>query len=334
MKPWIMMRKGIRFNKYLEDRMILVVGSGILLGAVFHRYFIHIKPLVPYLFAYITFAVTLGCSSRQFKAALKSPGYLLLILGMLHIVLPLLATGISYLFLPNQPLLQGGIILVTASPIGIASTMWTSIAGGDVALALTVLIIDTVISPLVNPGIMAITVGKQIPFDVGQLMLGLALMIVLPTFLGMLLHDCTKGTIGKKYKFITGPSTKILLSLVIATNLAAVWDSVHLLKTSLATVIGLALLMGCSGYLLGFICGKVLNTGSALHNTFIFSIGVRNITTGLVLALNYFPELTAVPVVFSIIFQQPLAAVSLRFLARKKNNNRSASPGNQSLNNK
>jgi BASS family bile acid:Na+ symporter len=99
--------------------------------------------------------------------------------------------------------------------------------------------------------------------------------------------------------------------------LAAVWDSVYLLKASLAVVIGLAFLMGCSGYLLGFICGKILKTGSALRNTFIFSIGMRNITTGLVLALNYFPELTAVPVVFSIIFQQPLAAVSMRFLVRK-----------------
>jgi BASS family bile acid:Na+ symporter len=77
------------------------------------------------------------------------------------------------------------------------------------------------------------------------------------------------------------------------------------------------LFMGCSGYLLGFFCGKILKTDSPFRSTFIFSIGMRNITTGLVLALNYFPELTAIPVVFSIIFQQPLAAASLYFLVPK-----------------
>jgi BASS family bile acid:Na+ symporter len=317
MKAWIVMRKGVRFNKFLDDRMILVVGSGIILGAVFHQYFIHLKPLVPYIFAYITFAVTLGCSSRDFKNAIKNPGNLLLILSMLHIALPLLATGICRLFLPDQHLLQGGLILVTATPIGIAATIWVSIAGGNVALALTVLVIDTMIAPLATPLIMALTVGKQVPFDIMQLMIGLTLMIVLPTFLGMSLHELTQGVIGKKYKFITGPSTKILLSIVIATNLATIWNSIHLLKSSLAVVIGLAFFMGCSGYLLGFICGKIFKTDSALHNTFIFCIGMRNITTGLVLALNYFPEITALPVIFSIMFQQPLAAASFHFLTRK-----------------
>ena len=37
MKPWMMMKQGIRFNRLLEKRMILVVGSGLLAGALFHR---------------------------------------------------------------------------------------------------------------------------------------------------------------------------------------------------------------------------------------------------------------------------------------------------------
>jgi hypothetical protein len=36
------------------------------------------------------------------------------------------------------------------------------------------------------------------------------------------------------------------------------------------------------------------------------------------MALQYFAELTAIPVVFAILFQQPLAAVSHRFLIIKK----------------
>ncbi|HYH04429.1 MAG TPA: bile acid:sodium symporter, partial [Bacillota bacterium] len=199
-----------------------------------------------------------------------------------------------------------------------AATIWTSIAGGNVALILTVIVLDTLLSPIITPTIMSLTVGKTIPFDVPQLMLGLALMIVLPTILGMSLHDLSNGEIGKRYKFFTGPTTKILLSLVIATNLAAIWNSLHLLKSSLATIIILVFFMGCTGFLLGYVYGKIAKADTALRNTLIYAVGMRNITAGLVLALNYFPELTAVPVVFSILFQQPLAATSLHFLIPKK----------------
>ncbi|HEY8464578.1 MAG TPA: bile acid:sodium symporter [Bacillota bacterium] len=317
MKSWIIMRKGLRINKLFEDHMILVVGTGLFAGAIFHRHFIYLRPFVPFLFAYITFAMALGCSSQEFKNALKTPGNLIVILTFLHLALPILATSLARLFLPGQSLLQAGIILVTAAPIGVGATIWTGIAGGNVALALTAIVLDTFLSPLITPIIMSLTVGKSIPVDIPQLATGLALMIVLPTILGMLLQYLTKNELGRRYKFITGPTTKIILSLIIAINLAVIWNSLHLLQSSLATVFGLVLTVSCSGFLSGYVWGKLTKSLLSIRNTFIFTIGVRNITAGLVLALNYFPELTAVPVVFSILFQQPLAALSLSFLVRK-----------------
>jgi len=41
-----------------------------------------------------------------------------------------------------------------------------------------------------------------------------------------------------------------------------------------------------------------------------FSSGMRNISLGLVLALAYFEPLTAVPVVLSILIQQPFATLN------------------------
>ncbi|TCL75202.1 putative Na+-dependent transporter [Hydrogenispora ethanolica] len=317
MKPWGIMKRGIRFNQFLENRMILVVGSGLLAGALFHDQMVVLKPLVPYLFFYMTFAVAVNCSSADFKKAVKTPGPLLTIIGMLHIALPLLATLLARTLLPGEPLLQAGVILGTAVPIGVASSIWISISGGNAALGLTAVVADTVLSPLVVPAIMLLALGQSVKFDVAQLMIGLAWMIVLPTLLGMGLHDASGGRIHRQYKFVTGPTTKLLLGLVVSINLAVAWDSLHLLRSALAKVLLVVLIMTCSGYLAGYACAKLARKPPQLVNTYLFAIGMRNITAGLVMALKYFPELTAIPVVFAIIFQQPLAAVSHRFLAER-----------------
>ncbi len=319
MKPWIMVRKGIRLNKFLEGRMLWIVGTAYTCGAIFHTQLSVLKPIVPYLFFYMTFVVALNCSTKDFRNSIKAPGPILTILGMLHIVLPILATVLAKLFLPGQPLLQAGIVLGTAAPIGVASSIWISMSGGNNALGLTSVIADTILSPFIVPSVMLVAIGQSVKFDVISLIVGLAWMVVLPTILGMLLNDLTKGQIYRKVKFVTAPSSKFFLMVVISINLAVSWGSLHLLKTSLGMVLLVVLTMACSGYLLGYAVAKLFRKSPEMVNTYIFSIGIRNITAGLVLALKYFPEMTAIPVVFSIVLQQPLAAVSHRFLIEKTN---------------
>lgn len=317
MKPWIIMRKGIRLNSFLEERMIFVVGSGILLGALFHNQIIAFKPFVPYVFAYMTLCIALGSSYRDFMKAFRQPRLYMVIFFCLHVVLPLLATVITGIVLPNYPELRAGVILGTAIPIGVASTIWVNISKGNPAVSLTAVILNTLLSPLVVPLVILVTVGTSVHFDIHDLIHGLLLMIVIPTIIGVILHDLTRGQIKRKVSFFTGPSTKILLAMVIATNMAAAWNSLHLLKSAIPLVMVVTFSMGCSGYLLGFFTGKIMGLSTDLINTFIYTIGMRNITAGLVMALNYFPEITAIPVVFAIMFQQPLAAVSLRLLVIK-----------------
>ncbi|MGE5605363.1 MAG: bile acid:sodium symporter family protein [Bacteroidota bacterium] len=316
MKPWIIMRKGIQLNQLFEKRMFFIVGSGIALGALFNGFFILIKSWVPYLFAYITIAVSLNCSFSDFKKVFKAPGLLLTIMGLLHLFLPFMALILARIFLPGQPLLQAGIVLITAAPIGVASTMWTSISGGNVPLALTTVITDTILSPMVVPLIMLVTIGQKVQFNIPSLMWGLAWMIVVPTIIGMTLHDLTKGEISRNLKFVTGPSSKLFLGIIVAVNLAAAWNSLSLLKSSISNIAILVFIMGCSGYLIGFAYARLFKFSPDIINTFVFSVGMRNNTAGLVLALNYFPEITAVPVVLVILFQQPLAAVSHHLLTR------------------
>jgi BASS family bile acid:Na+ symporter len=312
-----LMRKGLRLNRFLEARMIWVVGSGLLLGAVFHQWMAVLKPVIPLIFAYITFAVALGCGIREFGGVLKAPGPMLGMLGLLHLALPLGATLLAGFALTNQPQLQAGIVLGTATPVGVSSVIWVGLASGNPALALTTIVVDTMLSPLVVPAIMLVLMGCSVRFDAAGLMLGLVWMVVIPTILGIAGHQFSNGRSARKWLFVNGPLTKLLIALVIGTNLAVAWGSLHLLKETIPAVIMITLIMGCLGYLAGFGAAKLWKLPPVLVNTFIFTVGMRNITAGLVMALRYFPAVTAIPVVFATLFQQPLAALSLRFLVGK-----------------
>ena len=50
----------------------------------------------------------------------------------------------------------------------------------------------------------------------------------------------------------------------------------------------------------------------------MYGTGMRNISAALVLAITYFKAETAIPVVFGIVFQQTLAAISGIILLPKK----------------
>ena len=61
---------------------------------------------------------------------------------------------------------------------------------------------------------------------------------------------------------------------------------------------------------LGYIGSYALRNRSPQNMmSMVFSVGMRNISFGSVLAVTYFPALVAVPVTLGMLYQQPLAAL-------------------------
>ena len=319
MSNYILIRRGLCLNSWLENHMFVVTGIGILLGMIFHQAFASLRPLVPYIFAYMTLTVAINCSPKSLMQTLCQPKLLLLNLALLHLVIPLIGKLLSSCFLSGEPLLQAGIILGTSIPIGVAATIWVSIVAGDLPFTLTTVIIDTLLAPLIVPLTMLLWVGKTINYDSTGLIIGLLWMIVFPTLLGVSLNKFTQGKVARNWRFITSPSSKLFLGLVVAVNLAVAWDSLKIFNTKIIMLITTVFILSCLGYLTGYLVAKLYKFPLSTCRTFVYTVGIRNITAGLVLALQYFPKETAIPVVFATICQQPLAALSYWWLNKIKN---------------
>ena len=303
----------MRFNTLLEQRMFLIIFSGIFLGLVFPR-MASLKTIVPFLFGYMTFVTALNISWNGLIRVARMPGPVLLIIGLLHVVMPLVSVLLSTLTLGSTSPFTVGMILAVIIPIGVTSVIWTGLANGDSPLALSAVSFDSLISPFIVPLSVWLFLGRNVHFDSGSLMQGLLWMIVIPTLAGVTLHDTTKGKVGPGWAPINGPLSKLSLTLVVGVNVAAAYDVISGMKLEIAPILGLLLIQALAGYLLGFYAAKFLNYSHARIVTMMFCVGMRNISAGVVIALQYFSPQATVPVVLAMLFQQPLASIFHRWL--------------------
>jgi predicted Na+-dependent transporter len=113
------------------------------------------------------------------------------------------------------------------------------------------------------------------------------------------------------------PFSKIALFAVIAINTSQVAGKVTL-DFSLLPIAALNLALAFLGYILGFFAAKLLRAEKSVQVSMMFTIGMRNISAALVLAINFFPPESALPVVLGIVMQQTIAALSGHIIFARK----------------
>jgi bile acid:Na+ symporter, BASS family len=81
-------------------------------------------------------------------------------------------------------------------------------------------------------------------------------------------------------------------------------------------LVALVGLLVALGFGTGWLLPRVLGSPRGDQIATLFAVGIRNNSTGLVVALGHFPPLAVVPMLISMFLQQPLAALCQRHLTR------------------
>ncbi|WP_208585989.1 bile acid:sodium symporter family protein [Gracilibacillus suaedae] len=304
-------------NQVLQRIMPFIAPSSVVIGVVFADFFIQYDSWVIWIFAFMTFAGSLSLNFVALYRVVAHPLSILIALVILHILMPLWAFLIGTLTFSNDHFTVIGFVLAMIIPTGITSFIWVSMNKGNVALTLSVILIDTILSPFIVPLSLSLFIGTSVDLEVWAMMKGLFIMIVLPSILGMILHELTRGGIHEKWSPRLAPFSKMALALVIMINSSEVADYLldvdfHLIKVAITMFF-----VAASGYYLAWLLSKWLKRASQDVISLTFSSGMRNISAGAVIAVQYFPGPVAVPVVVGMLFQQILASLYSKFLQRR-----------------
>ena len=304
-------------NRFIEKWMPLVTPCSVLLGVLFSAWLKPCAFLVPWIFAFMTFSGGLGSSFRDLKKVLQHPAPLMVCLLILHVWMPLVAWGVGSAVFPQDMYTVTGIVLAFIIPTGIISLMWVSIYQGSIALTLSILLLDTFLSPFVVPASLHILVGANVHINTWGMMLGLFFMVVLPSLVAMALNRKTDGRIKLTLGPKLAPFSKLGLICVVSINTSVVADYFTHIDRKFITVAMTVLCIAASGYIWGWWSGRLLKGDRGVIIAMTFNSGMRNISAGAVLAATYFPTPVVFPVMVGTLFQQILASSYAYFLGRR-----------------
>lgn len=304
-------------NQWLNKNMFVMVTSGIVAG-----FFLPLNnsaflgALATGLFAYMTFISALKTTLQDVVRILTKPLIPLWSLFLIHGVAPLAAWGAGLWLYPDNFEMRVGLIIGSTIPIAVTSIIWTTIANGDIALALVTVTLDTLLIPILIPAVFRVMIGTSVAINYGSMVIRLLLMVTIPSVLGIATNEITKGRLEDFSNSVGGVTSKIANFLVIYINSAIVLRQIQWNQSALEMMI-IVLGLIFVNYLIGFFGSYVVKIRSKETITaMIFNVGMRNTSFGSVIAITYFPPAVALPIVLTLLFQQPLAALVSKLLTR------------------
>ncbi|TSB45228.1 bile acid:sodium symporter family protein [Alkalicoccobacillus porphyridii] len=303
-------------NRFLERALPILTPMGVITGVMLSTFFSSYVFLVPFIFAFITFASSLAISPKDMKNIVHYPAPILTSMVIIQVIMPLLAFGLGHAFFAGNVETIAGLVLAFTIPTGVVTLMWVSIYNGSRSLTLAIILINTLISPFIVPLTLSILIGGQISLDTWGVMSGLIMMVILPSALGILVNHLRKGNIIRMSKTLA-PLAKLSLLTVIMLNGSIVAPYLTSIDATVITIFFVVLTLAITSYLIGFFGSRRLGFASDISISVMFNSGMRNIGVGAAIAVVYFPPAVSLPVILGTLFQQVLAALFGKFISRK-----------------
>lgn len=299
-------------NKKLQKLMPILTPFCVVIGILFHFIGEQLLFVVPWLFAFMTFAGSLTMRFKDIKVFIKHPFIILFSIAFLHILMPVWAYFLTQTVF-NDHLLTIGFVISVAIPTGVTSIIWINICKGDFPLGLSIILIDTLLAPIILPTLLYVLVGESINIDTISILKGLILMIFIPSIFGILVNEFLKNK-SSKLNVTLAPFSKLSFFAIVIINSSAVTPYVTNFTWNLLAIILMVFFLAAIGYALALILSHILFKNTIITTTLVLIGGMRNIPIGIIIAVTYFPKKVAMPVVFCMLFQQVLASLFAKVL--------------------
>ncbi len=187
--------------------------------------------------------------------------------------------------------LTTGMVLVGSVASGTSSTLMVYIAGGDVALSVTVAVASTLVGLVATPLLVRFYVDAAVPVDVAGLLASLVEIVAAPVAVGLALNRLAPRLVGRFERALPIVSMAAILLIIGAVVAGS--------RASIAAVGPLVLLAVAlhngAGLVCGYWSGRLLGFDESTCRTLALEVGMQN--SGLAAALGklYFSPLAALP---------------------------------------
>ena len=266
------------------------------LGFTFSHPFSLLKPYIVPLLMVIMLSMGLTLTAEDFERILKKPHRIFYGSLLQFTIMPLSGFFLSRVFGLGQDL-EVGVVLVGSAPGGTASNLITYISGGSLPYSISMTTLSTMLSPLLTPLWTWALVGKAVHVPLVGMALTTLKIVVAPVLIGMILRRVAGAGVSRIEPVL--PYLSILsISIIIGVIFSLNREKLAHLSLTITMVV---LIHNITGFLLGFLFGKMAGLDNKLAKTLSIEVGMQTSGLSTVLALKFFSSLSALPsAIFSL----------------------------------
>jgi bile acid:Na+ symporter, BASS family len=234
----------------------------------------------------IMLGLGLSLTVRDFRNVMDTPKAVLVALFFQMIFLPVICFGLMHVF-ALEPALAVGMMLLAASPGGTSSNLYSHLAGGDLALNITLTAINSLLAIVTMPLIVNLSLAyfagqdQDIPLQFGR-SLQVFVLVLGPMLVGMWLRRRYPGlsdSMARPVKILS------LLFLVAAVLLALIQEWRTLTAWGPVVVLA-ALTFNIISLVVGFLGPRAVGVGRRQAISIGLEIGIHNAVLAIAIAVS------------------------------------------------
>ncbi len=273
---------------------------------------------LPLALALVMFGLGLTLTVDDFARVLRYPKAAVVALVCQMIVLPAICLGLVYVF-RLEGALAVGVMLLVASPGGPSANLFSHIAGGNVALNITLTAINSILAVFTLP--LVVTLSFTLFMDDGAA-IGLRpdkfaqvfAIVLVPVAVGMWVHRRFTDWAERMRKNVKVVSAVVLLLVVVA----AVGREFDTLTENIGKLATLSLLLSTLSFVIGYTMPRLFRVETDQAIASAMEIGIHNGALAIAVASSVLhnSQMAVPPAVYGVLMNVP-AAVAAYLLARQ-----------------
>ncbi|WP_347245985.1 bile acid:sodium symporter family protein [Thermogutta sp.] len=243
------------------------------------------KPYLPHLIAVTMLAIGSLLPREELLGVFRRWPLVLFGTAVQYSSMPALAYLSSQVWGLEGPWLIG-CLMVGCVPGAMASNVLTLIARGNVSYSVSLTTSATLLSPLVVPYVMWLTVGRFVEFSVIRTGVELLLMVVLPVAVGFAMSQLSmawRSMAAKMGPIVANFVILWIIAVVVAANRTQLSAVNAILLAALGTI-------NFGGYAAGYLAALAARLPLGMRRALTLEIGMQNAGLGTTLVLSLFPD--------------------------------------------
>jgi BASS family bile acid:Na+ symporter len=310
----------------------MVIFAAVTMALYYPQYFkevngFKLSGLIIPLVQLIMFGMGTKMGLKDFAGVIKMPKAVLIGLVGHYSFMPLMGFALAWVF-GFPPEIAAGVVLIGSMPCGLASNVMSYLANANLALAITLTAVSTILAPFLSPLWMKLLGGQFIEVDAMDMMWDICKMVILPIGAGLIFNYFFKNT---KWLSKAMPYVSMFgIAFIIVIITAAGRDN---LLTIGPALILCSLLHNTSGYMFGYWIGRLFNLSERDSRTIAIEVGMQNggLASGLAKEMGKAATIGLAPAVFGPLMNitgSILASYWHRKPPEEKETNTTAVPAN------